>query len=75
MLRCRETSLSGDDPGTVWRFSLEDARTGEKYAFADLISLVAYLEAQLAGSQPDSSSQPDDHPNLLPQHSRGDRQP
>jgi hypothetical protein len=56
MLRCRETSTSGAGPGRLWRFSLEDARTGDKYAFADLHTLVVFLEAQLAGSQSDGDS-------------------
>jgi hypothetical protein len=30
----------------VWRASLESAQTGERHGFADLASLVAFLEAQ-----------------------------
>jgi hypothetical protein len=64
MLRCRETSTSGAGLGRLWRFSLEDARTGEKHAFADLHSLVAFLEAQLAASQPDGDPLPDNNPKI-----------
>jgi hypothetical protein len=32
-----------------WRASLESAQTGERHGFADLASLVAFLEAQTGG--------------------------
>jgi hypothetical protein len=62
MLRCRETSIEGADPAGYWRFSLEDARSGEMQAFPDLGSLVAFLETQLAASQADRNPQPGSQP-------------
>jgi hypothetical protein len=35
----------------VWRMSIEDAHTGTRRGFTDLESLVAYLNAQLAGGE------------------------
>jgi hypothetical protein len=35
-------------PGT-WRFSLEEAGTGERHGFRDLESLLAYLREELEG--------------------------
>ena len=34
------------DGRLVWRFALEDARTGERHGFADLARLCAFLEQQ-----------------------------
>jgi hypothetical protein len=41
----------GDKP--VWRALLESPHTGERRGFADLASLVAFLEEEMAGSPPD----------------------
>jgi hypothetical protein len=47
LLRCWE--VRSDRPGQPrsWRFSLEKAGTGERRAFRDLESLVAFLDAEL----------------------------
>jgi hypothetical protein len=37
----------GEDGQPVWRAALEDARSGERHAFADLAQLCAFLEAQV----------------------------
>lgn len=39
------------DGRLVWRMSLEDAHTGIRCGFADLASLVAYLDAQLTDTE------------------------
>ncbi len=36
---------AGNGNAPEWRFSLEDARTHERHGFADLISVMAFLEA------------------------------
>ena len=46
LLRLWRTSHNGK-PG--WRASLESAQTGERYGFADLVSLFAFLEEQTGG--------------------------
>ena len=33
----------------VWRFSLEDPRTGQRRGFADLEAMVVYLEQEMVG--------------------------
>ena len=40
------------DPDTtvVWRFSLEDPRTGQRRGFANLEELAAFLRSELEGS-------------------------
>ena len=42
----------GRDPDApvVWRFSLENPRTGERRGFADLEALVAALQREMSGS-------------------------
>jgi len=46
LLRCWE--VRSDLPGrpSAWRFSLEQAGTGERRAFGDLQALVAHLERE-----------------------------
>ena len=41
---------NGDTP--EWRFALEDVQTRERRGFADLVSLVAYLEAEIRAVPP-----------------------
>jgi hypothetical protein len=43
LLRLWQTSSRGK---VVWRASLESAQTGERCGFADLASLIAFLEQQ-----------------------------
>lgn len=38
----------------VWRFSLEDPRTGERRGFADLETLLVALEEEVSGGRHDS---------------------
>jgi hypothetical protein len=42
----QERPASPDEPA-VWRVSVEDARTGERRAFADLEQLQTFLESQM----------------------------
>jgi hypothetical protein len=46
LLRLWRTSSHGN---AVWRASLESAQTGERRGFADLASLLAFLEQQTGG--------------------------
>ena len=39
------------DAPVVWRFSLEDPRTGERRGFADLEALMAALRREMSGSR------------------------
>ena len=47
------------DGRLVWRAALEDARTGERHAFADLARLGAFLEAQTTSGDQDDAHPPD----------------
>jgi hypothetical protein len=42
-------AVQTQDPGTpaIWRFSLEDPRTGKRRGFAHLEELTAFLSAQM----------------------------
>lgn len=40
------------DNADVWRFSLENVRTGERRGFADLPGLLAFLQGQLTPHDP-----------------------
>lgn len=42
----------------VWRISLEDAYTGTRVGFADFISLVAFLNAQISIDQQTDNDSP-----------------
>ncbi len=55
LLRLWQTNSRGN---VVWRASLENAQTGERRSFADLASLVAFLEEQTGDdSRQDSHAQ------------------
>ena len=43
----------GRDPQTpvVWRFSLEDPRTGQRRGFSGLEEVMAFLQTELVGNQ------------------------
>ena len=43
----QERALRPGSPG-VWRFSLEDPRTGQRQGFADLEGLVSFLRERMA---------------------------
>jgi hypothetical protein len=50
---------TGSQGNATWRASLESAQTGERHGFADLASLVAFLEEQTGdGSRQDDRSKP-----------------
>ena len=51
MLRCWEVRSLEPECQAVWRFSLEDPHTGERFGFANLNALIAFLEADLTHSQ------------------------
>jgi hypothetical protein len=43
---------AGNGNAPEWRCSLEDTRTRERHGFADLASLLAFLEQQIEKGQP-----------------------
>lgn len=47
LLRCWQERDSGNDIPASWRFSLEDSRSGKRHGFADLKSLMQYLDQAL----------------------------
>lgn len=56
LLRCWE--VRSDQPGqsSAWRFSLEQAGTGDRRRFRDLQALVAHLELELRREDADVAS-------------------
>lgn len=49
LLTVWEERSSNPNASPTWRFSLEDARTGQRRGYAGLEALVAALEQELAG--------------------------
>ena len=47
LLRCWQERESRSDVPSTWRFSLEDSRSGKRHGFADLESLMQYLDQAL----------------------------
>lgn len=47
LLRCWEEERQTPYQPAVWRFSLENVQTGERYAFVDFDALLAFLHTQL----------------------------
>ncbi len=47
-----------DGPGAPWRAALENSRTGERFPFASLSALFAFLESETQASQ--MAASPDD---------------
>jgi hypothetical protein len=45
------------DMPVVWRFRLEDPRTGQRRGFADLAALVIALEQEMAGQRTDETEE------------------
>jgi len=39
-----------DEQTTLWRFSLDDPRTGERFGFADVETLLRFLNEQMAAA-------------------------
>ena len=52
----QEQSQAPGQPA-VWRFSLEDSRTGQRQGFATLQKLITALEALIAQTGPDEPGQ------------------
>ncbi len=52
MLRFWKVHSNDPQRPATWRFSLEDPHTGEKFGFADLEMLVAFLQAEIASDTP-----------------------
>ncbi len=42
---------SGETPTTVWRFSLEDPATDQRYGFPSLEALEEWIKAKMAASE------------------------
>ncbi len=60
----------------MWRFGLEDARTGQRRGFARLDALVAALQQEMAGDPVEErgpTARPADLASHLAGHSRGER--
>ena len=52
LLRCwQERSTEGIEEVKVWRFSLEEPRTGRRRGFATLEALLSALQAELMAEQ------------------------
>jgi hypothetical protein len=45
-----ESSLEAAETG-IWRYSLEDPHSGERYGFATIDALVAFLQSQTVQAQ------------------------
>lgn len=56
LLRCWQERDSSIDVPATWRFSLEDSRTGKRQGFADLESLMRYLNETLEDDESESWS-------------------
>jgi len=52
LLRCWEVRSEKPGRPSTWRFSLEQAGTGERHGFRDLESLVAFVRAELGRNLP-----------------------
>jgi hypothetical protein len=52
MLRCWwEPSQTSSQP-MIWRFSLEDVETSERFGFPDIEALIVFLQTQIAPTSP-----------------------
>lgn len=51
LLRCWEERSQHPAFLPVWRFSLEDPHTGQRYGFANIEALVAFLSAELTSDK------------------------
>jgi hypothetical protein len=47
LLTMWQERAASSEHAAVWRFSLEDARTGERWGFANLEQILAFLEKQM----------------------------
>lgn len=50
LLRCMETRSQSPDPskpGSIWRFSLQDPKSGVVHNFSDLEALMAFMQGFL----------------------------
>ena len=57
LLACWEERSRGPDGPVVWRFSLEDPRTGQRRAFADPEALAAFLRTEFSGDKDEPSEE------------------
>ena len=71
MLRCWQERGRQEAQPSLWRFSLEDPRTGRRQGFASLAAVTAALERELADS-PTALSEASEH---ITQNDKEDRQP
>jgi hypothetical protein len=55
ILRLWEERLKGDSSSAVWRYSVEDAQTRERWAFVGAEELCAFLEGQIVSVPPGSA--------------------
>jgi len=53
LLSCWEERSRDPNAAVVWRFSLEDPRTGRRRGFSDLGALVAALKQEIAAKPAD----------------------
>jgi len=51
LLRCVEDRRDDAQIPSLWRFSLENPRTGQCHAFADLQALMTYLQTDLGDGE------------------------
>ena len=58
LLRYWEVRSEGPGRPSTWRFSLEEAGTGERRGFRDLEALLAYLAQALAGEDTGATDAP-----------------
>lgn len=47
LLTIWQERAASSERAAVWRFSLEDARTGERWGFANLEQILTFLEKQM----------------------------
>ena len=47
LLRLWQERAASPDRPAVWRFALEEARTGERHGFGSLEAMVSFLRAQM----------------------------
>ena len=54
LLRCWEVHHPEHNNSSSWRFSLENARTGEKHAFPSFNALIKYLQINFVTGMADT---------------------
>jgi hypothetical protein len=56
LLRCQESRSQDTERPSIWRFSLQDSQTGEQQHFADLESLLTFLQGTFDDADSSSGS-------------------